>query len=77
MDRPGGGRITEPGAELPPELLTADEVAALLRIAPRTALHLARTGRLPAFKVGGSVRFHRVVIERLVAQGAGERRSAA
>ena len=39
------------------EILTAEEVAKYLRIHPYTVKRLARTGKLPGFKVGGQWRF--------------------
>lgn len=36
-----------------PDVLTLREVAALLRVAEKTAYTLAQGGDLPAFKVGG------------------------
>lgn len=41
------------------EVLTADEVAALLKVSKKTVLRQARTGDLPAVKVGWSWRFLR------------------
>jgi excisionase family DNA binding protein len=40
-------------------VLTADEVAALLRVSTKTVLSLARTGALPGEKVGRAWRFLR------------------
>jgi len=39
------------------EVLNIKEVAALLRVAEKTAYTLAQTGELPGFKVGGQWRF--------------------
>lgn len=44
------------------EILTAEEVAQYLRIHPYTVKRLARTGKLPGFKVGGQWRFNRFEI---------------
>ncbi len=46
-----------------PEILNIKEVAALLRVAEKTAYTLAQTGELPGFKVGGQWRFRRRDIE--------------
>ena len=46
-----------------PDVLTLREVAALLRVAEKTAYTLAQTGDLPAFKVGGQWRFRRTDID--------------
>lgn len=43
----------------PAELLTVSEAAKLLRINPKTAYELISLKKLPATKVGGSVRLHR------------------
>lgn len=37
--------------------LTAQQVAALLNISPKTVFKLAKAGRMPAFRIGTSVRF--------------------
>ena len=42
-----------------PEILNIREVAALLRVAEKTAYTLAQGGDLPGFKVGGQWRFRR------------------
>ena len=39
------------------DIFTADEVAEYLRIHPYTVRRLARTGKLPGFKIGGQWRF--------------------
>ncbi len=44
------------------KVLTAEEVARYLRIHPYTVKRLARTGKLPGFKVGGQWRFHKAEI---------------
>ncbi len=46
-----------------PAILTIKEVAALLRVAEKTAYTLAQGGDLPGFKVGGQWRFRRRDIE--------------
>lgn len=45
------------------EILTLKEVAEYLKLAEKTAYRLAAEGKLPGFKVGGSWRFKREVIE--------------
>lgn len=42
-----------------PEMLNIKEVAALLRVAEKTAYTLAQNGELLGFKVGGQWRFRR------------------
>ena len=49
-----------------PKLLTAKEVAALLRMPASTVYHLAKTGRLPAAHIGRSLRFRSTDIEALL-----------
>lgn len=48
------------------EVLTVREVAALLKINEKTAYKLAAKGEIPGFKVGGSWRFERGVIDRWI-----------
>jgi excisionase family DNA binding protein len=45
------------------QLLTADEVAELLRLPVSTIYDLARTGRLPHLKIGRALRFSRCDLE--------------
>ena len=45
------------------EVLTLKEVAALLKIAERTAYMMVQRGDLPGFKVGGQWRFRRKDID--------------
>ena len=45
------------------QLLTADEVAELLRLPVSTIYDLARTGRLPHLKIGRALRFSRSDLE--------------
>ena len=45
------------------EVLTIKEVAALLKIAEKTAYIMAQRGELPGFKVGGQWRFKREDID--------------
>lgn len=48
------------------QLMTLEEVAQHLRIGKRTTYAWAKSGKLPAFKVGGSWRFDRADIDRWV-----------
>lgn len=49
-------------------LLTAKEVAAMLRVNPRTVTNWVRSGKLTAIRVyGGPYRFRRVDIAKLLA----------
>jgi len=51
------------------ELLTIPEAAQLLRIGERTCYDLARSGRIPAAKVGGQWRIRRRELEAWLAAG--------
>ena len=48
------------------ETLTPNEVAKSLKLHPFTVTRLAREGKIPAFKVGGSWRFRKDQFERWV-----------
>ena len=45
------------------DVLTLSEVAALLKVHPNTVYRLARSGKLPAFKIGTDWRFLRSAVE--------------
>ena len=47
------------------DILTIREVAEYLKINEKTAYRLAAEGKLPGFKVGGTWRFRKDVIEKL------------
>jgi len=46
-----------------PDLLTAREVAAYLRLNPATVYRLAQAGEIPAVKVGRVWRFSRALLD--------------
>ena len=46
------------------ETLTPNEISQILKLHPFTVTRLAREGKLPAFKVGGSWRFRKDQFER-------------
>jgi excisionase family DNA binding protein len=46
------------------EILTVNEVASYLKVSPTTVRKLAKAGKLPYFKIGGSVRFSRRQLAR-------------
>lgn len=48
------------------EIMTPEEVAKFLQLATSTVYQLAREGKLPAFKIGASVRFRRTDIEAFI-----------
>lgn len=49
------------------EILTPDEVAAILKVSKKTVLRLVHVGTLPAGKVGRAWRFRRSDVLALVA----------
>ena len=48
------------------ETLTPHEVSKMLKLHPFTVTRLAREGKLPGFKVGGSWRFRKDKFERWI-----------
>ena len=50
------------------ELLTPNELSRILKLHPFTVTRLAREGKLPGFKVGGSWRFRKDGFERWVTE---------
>ena len=48
------------------QLLTPDEVAAMLRIARKTVVVMAREKRIPCIRIGRFVRFDPVEIDRWI-----------
>ncbi len=50
------------------QLLTAEDVAKLLRLPASTVYDLARTGRLPHLKIGRALRFSRSDLEAHLAE---------
>lgn len=54
------------------EILTIDEVAAFLRAGKRTVYRLAASGKLPAFKLGGTWRFRRSDLDKWIANRIGK-----
>ncbi len=48
------------------DILDAEEVAAMLRVHPRTIMRLANQGQIPGFKVGGQWRFRREAIDEYI-----------
>src|SRR5437867_10858674 len=59
------------------DILTAAEAGQMLRLDVRRVQALARTGKLPAVRVGRRWLFHRAELERLVGRPAGGRASHA
>ena len=58
------------------QLLTANEVAELLRLPVSTIYDLARTGRLPHLKIGRALRFSRSDLEAHLAERSEPRSGA-
>lgn len=54
-------------SDQPDEILTIDEVAAYLKAGKRTVYRLAASGKLPAFKLGGTWRFRRSDLDQWIA----------
>ena len=48
------------------ETLTPNDLSKILKLHPFTVTRLAREGKLPAFKVGGSWRFRKDQFERWI-----------
>lgn len=56
------------------EILTVQEVAALLKVADKTVYTMAQKGEIPAFKVRGQWRFRRTDIDTWIEQQTSARR---
>lgn len=56
----------------PDEILTIDEVAVYLKAGKRTVYRLAASGKLPAFKLGGTWRFRRSDLDKWIASRIGK-----
>lgn len=56
----------------PDEILTIDEVALYLKAGKRTVYRLASSGKLPAFKLGGTWRFRRSDLDQWIANRIGQ-----
>jgi excisionase family DNA binding protein len=54
---------------MPDEVLTVQEVAALLRTTPATVYAWCRAGKLPAFKIGQQWRIRARALEGIMQQG--------
>jgi excisionase family DNA binding protein len=61
-------RTMSDGVSLDHQLLTAREVAELLRLPVSTVYELARTGRLPHLRIGRAMRFSREDLEEHLAE---------
>ncbi|MGI4755397.1 MAG: helix-turn-helix domain-containing protein [Janthinobacterium lividum] len=54
--------------EVPPEIMTAQEVAAYLRVSLPTVMRQAKAGELPGKQLGSIWRFSRKVIQKMMTQ---------
>lgn len=52
-----------------PELLTADEVAQIFRVAPATVYRWGQDGTLDEIRVASTIRFRRADVEALLTSG--------
>ncbi|MOA24168.1 Helix-turn-helix domain protein [compost metagenome] len=59
-------------SDQPDEILTIDEVAVFLKAGKRTVYRLAASGKLPAFKLGGTWRFRRSDLDNWIASRIGK-----
>ena len=59
-------------SDQPDKILTIDEVAAYLKAGKRTVYRLASSGKIPAFKLGGTWRFRRAELDQWIASQIGE-----
>jgi len=59
-------------SDQPDEILTIDEVAAYLKAGKRTVYRIASSGKIPAFKLGGTWRFRRAELDQWIASQIGE-----
>ena len=55
------------------ETLTPHEISKILKLHPFTVTRLAREGKLPGFKVGGSWRFRKDQFERWIEERTSRR----
>lgn len=53
------------------ELVTAEEAAALMKLAPSTVYRLMRSGEIPAVRIGRSVRIQRGELHRFIDSHSG------
>lgn len=59
-------------SDQPDEILVIDEVAAYLKASKRTVYRLASSGKIPAFKLGGTWRFRRAELDQWIASQIGK-----
>lgn len=56
----------------PDEILTIDEVATYPKAGKRTVYRFASSGKIPAFKLGGTWRFRRTELNQWIASRVGK-----
>lgn len=59
-------------SDQPDEILTIDEVAVYLKAGKRTVYRLASSGKIPAFKFGGTWRFRRGELDQWITNSIGK-----
>jgi excisionase family DNA binding protein len=59
-------------SDQPDEILTIDEVATSLKAGKRTVYRLASSGKIPAFKLGGTWRLRRAELDQWIASRIGK-----
>lgn len=64
--------MKKPISNKPDEILTINEVASYLKAGKRTVYRLAASGKLPAFKLGGTWRFRRGDLDQWIARRIGK-----
>ncbi len=64
VERAGSVRLRDDA-----EVLTAAEVAKLLRVNKKTVYEAFANGDIPGMRIGSRIRFHRAEVLRLVRQG--------
>jgi len=60
-------------APAPVQLLTVDDVAAVLRLSPRSVRRMIEDGRLPVIRLGRAVRVHPSALSALVDNSSQEK----
>lgn len=68
----GANNMGKPMSDQPDEILTIDEVATYLKAGKRTVYRLAASGKLPAFKLGGTWRFRRNDLDQWIDSSIGK-----
>lgn len=72
LTKRSANNLGKPMSDRPDEILSIDEVAAFLKAGKRTVYRLATSGKLPAFKLGGTWRFRRSDLDQWIYSRIGE-----